>query len=72
MMSIYSSHPHGSVRMGRDPLHSAVDCRGALYGHDGLYVMDGSVFPDVLGVNPQVTIMSMSMMLAQGLASRLV
>jgi len=71
LMSIYSSHPHGSVRMGRDPRRSAVDCSGALYGHDGLYVMDGSVFPDVLGVNPQVTIMSMSMMLAQGLASRL-
>jgi choline dehydrogenase-like flavoprotein len=72
MMAIYSSHPHGSLRMGNDPLHSAVDCSGSLYGHDGLYVMDGSVFPDVLGVNPQVTIMSMSMMLAKSLAERLV
>lgn len=71
MMAIYSSHPHGSLRMGNDSLHSAVDCSGALYGHEGLYVMDGSVFPDVLGVNPQVTIMSMSMMLANSLAERL-
>jgi len=71
MMSIYSSHPHGSVRMGADPSRSAVDCSGALYGHDGLFVMDGSIFPDVLGVNPQVTIMSMSMMLADRLAERL-
>ena len=71
LMSIYSSHPHGSVRMGNDPSHSAVDCSGALYGYDGLYVMDGSVFPDVLGVNPQVTIMSLSMMLAQSLSERL-
>jgi len=71
MMSIYSSHPHGSVRMGGDPSRSAVDCSGALYGHDGIFVMDGSVFPDVLGVNPQVTIMSMSMMLADRLAERI-
>jgi len=71
MMAIYSSHPLGSLRMGNDSLHSAVDCSGALYGHEGLYVMDGSVFPDVLGVNPQVTIMSMSMMLANSLAERL-
>jgi len=71
LMSIYSSHPQGSVRMGGDSKRSAVDCSGALYGHDGLYVMDGSIFPDVLGVNPQVTIMSLSMMLADRLADRL-
>jgi choline dehydrogenase-like flavoprotein len=70
-MAVYSSHPHGSVRMSSDPTLGAVDCTGAVYGTKGLFVMDGSVFPDVLGVNPQVTIMAMSSLLADRLAHRL-
>ena len=71
LMAVYSSHPHGSTRMSGDPELGAVDCRGALYGTEGLYVMDGSVLPDVLGVNPQVTIMALSSLLADGLAAEL-
>jgi choline dehydrogenase-like flavoprotein len=71
LMAVYSSHPHGSVRMSSDPTLGAVDCTGAVYGTKGLFVMDGSVFPDVLGVNPQVTIMAMSSLLADRLAHRL-
>jgi choline dehydrogenase-like flavoprotein len=71
LMAVYSSHPHGSTRMSVDPAKGAVDCSGAVYGTEGLYVMDGSVFPDVLGVNPQVTIMALSSLLADRLASTL-
>ncbi len=71
LMAVYSSHPHGSTRMSVDPAKGAVDCSGAVYGTEGLYVMDGSVFPDVLGVNPQVTIMAMSSLLADRLATTL-
>ncbi len=71
MMTLYSSHPHGSIRMGNDARHSAVDCRGELYGSEGLFVMDGSICPDVLGVNPQVSIIALSLMLAGGLAAQL-
>ncbi len=72
LMAVYSSHPHGTARMGEDPARSAVDSRGKLHGAEGIYVMDGSIFPDVLGVNPQVTIMALASMLAQGLADTLV
>jgi len=71
LMAVYSSHPHGSVRMSADPALGAVDCTGAVHGTQGLYVMDGSVLPDVLGVNPQVTIMAMSSLLADRLAHTL-
>ncbi|MCO4772492.1 MAG: GMC family oxidoreductase [Deltaproteobacteria bacterium] len=71
LMAVYSSHPHGTTRMGDDPTHSAVDSGGKLHGEEGVYVMDGSLFPDVLGVNPQVTIMAMASMLAQRLATTL-
>jgi choline dehydrogenase-like flavoprotein len=69
--ALYSSHPQGTTRMSSDPDQGAVDCKGQLYGVEGLYVMDGSVFPDVLGVNPQVTIMAMASFLADRLAQTL-
>ena len=49
----------------------AARCTGQLHGVPGLYVMDGSVFPDVLGVNPQVTIMALASYLADGLSNTL-
>jgi len=67
----YGSHPHGTCRMG--PLSGenagVVDDRGAVHGTTGLYVMDGSVFPSTLGVNPQVTIMATASALARRLAT---
>lgn len=71
MMAVYASHPQGTCRMAGTPEVGAVDCDGRLYGTEGLYVMDGSIFPDVLGVNPQVTIMSMALMLSEKLARSL-
>jgi len=71
LMAVYSSHPHGTARMGENPANSAVDSDGKLHGADGLYVMDGSVFPDVLGVNPQVTIMALASRMGARLAEQL-
>ena len=71
MMVVYSSHPQGTLRMGTDPSRSAINCSGQLNGAEGLYVMDASAFPDVLGVNPQVTVMSLSLLLAERLAEQL-
>ena len=42
--------------MGRDPEHSVVDSSLRYHGLDNLFVVDGSVFPTSLGVNPQETI----------------
>lgn len=67
----YASHPHGSCRMGpKDGPHKGVvGSDGAVHGVTGLYVMDGSVFPTTLGVNPQITIMATSLALSRRLAS---
>ncbi len=67
----YGSHPHGTCRMGPadGPHAGVVDDRGAVYGTQGLYVMDGSVFPTTLGVNPQVTIMATATALARRAAA---
>jgi choline dehydrogenase-like flavoprotein len=64
-------HPLGTCRMGADPKASVVDF--SLRSHDvpGLYIMDGSVVPGSLGVNPQETIMALAMRAARQLAATL-
>ena len=47
-------HPLGTVGLGR-----LVDAELRLVGTDNVFVCDGSVLPEPLGVNPQVTIMSL-------------
>jgi choline dehydrogenase-like flavoprotein len=71
MLQVHASHPMGTCRMGpRDgPHRGVVDGNGEVYGARGLYVMDGSLFPSALGVNPQITIMALSAMLARRLSA---
>jgi choline dehydrogenase-like flavoprotein len=64
-------HPMGSARMGADAASSAVDPDGALRGLDGAYVVDGSLLPTSLRVNPMLTIMACSRRIAASMADRL-
>jgi len=54
------SHLFGGCVMGADPSRSVVDAAGKVHGHEGLYVVDASVLPSTLGVNPQHTIMGVA------------
>jgi choline dehydrogenase-like flavoprotein len=54
--------------MGADPARSVVDGRGASHDVAGLYVADGSLFPDSSGVNPMLTIMALADHVARGIA----
>jgi len=56
-LSIFSAHPTGSVRMGKDPKQTAVNECMELHHHPGVYVMDGSTLPTAPGVNPMVSIL---------------
>ncbi len=64
-------HPLGTARMGIDPLRSVVDAHHELHDLTNAYVCDGSVMPSSLGVNPQVTIMAMSLRAAEHIDRRL-
>jgi len=59
------NHPMGTLRMGVSPEISAVDPSGRVYGVKELYVVDASVFPSALGVNPMLTIMAIASRLSQ-------
>lgn len=59
-MRIASAHQMGGCQMGKDPKTSVVDPSLRFHGLDNLFVVDGSVFPTALGVNPQLTIFGLA------------
>ena len=53
-------HPLGGCPMSDDPRTGVVDEYGKVHGYDGLYVLDGSIVPTALGVNPSKTIAALA------------
>ena len=66
--NLYSAHPLGSCRMGKDPRSSVVNSRCQTHDVKGLFVIDGSVMPTSLGVNPQMTILAIAEKSAEWIA----
>jgi len=60
-------HPMGSCRMGSDPEHSVVDGFGQVWGQEGLYIADASIFASSLGINPALTVAALALRTAQRL-----
>ena len=58
--ALYASHPMASCRMGVDPATSVIGPTGETHAVPGLYLADSSIFPTSLGVNPQLTTMTMA------------
>lgn len=65
---LLASHLFGTACAGVDPQHSVVGPRLESHAVRGLYVMDASVFPTNLGVNPQHSIMALVFRAASQLA----
>jgi len=63
-----ASHLFGTAVMGVDPKSSVVDPRGESHELKGLYVVDSSVFPTNMGVNPAHTISAVAWRLAERFA----
>jgi choline dehydrogenase-like flavoprotein len=59
-IALFSAHPLGTCRMGIDPRTSVVDPHCQTHDVGGLFVIDGSVTPTSLGVNPQITLLSIA------------
>jgi cholesterol oxidase len=63
-----TAHPLGGAGMGREGAQGVVDHKGRVFDpekggttvHPGLYVIDGSVIPRSLGVNPLLTIAALA------------
>ena len=65
--TLYASHPMATCRMGLDPATSVIDVNGAAHKVKRLTIADASVFPTSLGVNPQLTTMTVATRIARGI-----
>lgn len=62
-----SAHQMGTCRMSARESEGVVDPRGKVWGCEGLYVADASVFPSASGVNPMVTNMAIADWISRGI-----
>ena len=56
----FTAHQMGGCRMGTDPSRSVVNPELRHHVIENLFVVDGSVFPTSLGVNPMESIYGIS------------
>jgi choline dehydrogenase-like flavoprotein len=71
MFEVSAFHPLGTARIGLTPQRGFVDPQLESWELDGLYVVDGSVLPTSLVVNPQLTIMAFATRAADHIHARL-
>jgi choline dehydrogenase-like flavoprotein len=64
----YGGHHIGTTRMGTSPENSVVDADCKLHNIDNLYIASASVFPTSSQANPTLTIVAMSLRLADHIA----
>ena len=53
-------HPLGGCAMATDPSQGVVDHRCHAFGYDNLWIVDGSVIPRAIGLNPSRTIAALA------------
>lgn len=70
---IYNGGGHmiGTTRMGNDPAVSVTDANARVHGMQNLYIAGSSLFPAAGAANPTLTILALSLRLADHLAGRL-
>src|SRR5262249_21156245 len=60
-IELMTVHIMGTARMAIDPEQGATDAMGAVHGVRGLVVADASALPSSIGVNPQETIVAVTL-----------
>lgn len=56
LKNLVTPHPLGGCNMGTSRDNGVVDHRGAVFGYENLYVVDGAIIPEAIGRNPTRTI----------------
>ncbi|MCC6586495.1 MAG: GMC family oxidoreductase [Bryobacterales bacterium] len=70
MRHLFTAHPIGGCPIGEDSASGAVDRYGRVFKgdgevHKGLFVADGSIIPNSIGVNPFLTISALAEHIAE-------
>ncbi|MEP7287221.1 MAG: GMC family oxidoreductase N-terminal domain-containing protein [Chloroflexota bacterium] len=69
--ALLSAHQMSSCRMGANPAQGALDPTGETFEVLNLFVADASALPTATGVNPMLTIMGVSHLIAQHIKAKL-
>ncbi len=64
-------HPLSTCRMADKPEEGVVDPTGAVFGYQDLFIVDGSILPTSVAVNPSHTIAAIAVKLAAGIEASL-
>ncbi len=71
-VALFSAHQMGGCAMSDDPKKGVVRSEDLRHHQiDNLHVVDGSVFPTSLGVNPQMSIYGLSHLISERLAAKM-
>ena len=65
LKDLVTPHPLGGCNLGTTPQNGVVDHKGEVFGYKNLYVADGAILPEALGVNPSRTIGALSERIAE-------
>ncbi len=57
---LVTPHPLGGCNMGQSPEDGVVDHTGEVFGYRNLFVIDGAIIPEALGLNPSKTIAALA------------
>ena len=70
LRNLVTPHPLGGCTMATSPAAGVTNHAGEVFGHPGLYVVDGSIVPHALGLNPSKTIAALAERAAQLLIAK--
>ncbi len=60
LKNLVTPHPLGGCNMGTMVSNGVVNHRGEVFGYPGLYVADGAIVPEAVGLNPSKTIAALA------------
>lgn len=60
LKNLVTPHPLGGCNMGTTPANGVVNHRGQVFGYSNLYVADGAIVPEAVGLNPSKTIAALA------------
>ena len=60
LKNLVTPHPLGGCNMGTTATHGVVNHLGEVFGYERLYVADGAIVPEAVGLNPSRTIAALA------------
>jgi cholesterol oxidase len=67
---LVTPHPLGGCNMGTTKNTGVVNHAGEVFGYPNLFVADGAIVPEALGLNPSKTIAALAEHIAEGITTR--